>query len=349
MLDIIAAAIFTVSLLVLIYAVSRKDYRRAGGPAKEKVRVSERMPTPPETSGATADESRELRMKESRTREDSDIKRFERSLEDMEEAAGPTREKAAAPASPPGFVMKQKAAGEHGTESELPDLRTLSAAPSPVAMPELLERRASLIYWERMCVKEEFDLVISMHKPEITVTGPAGSSVEQFDTVYRLPTAGHVRIIPVCSGCNISPSLRDIKVSELDSESRAEFRVLPLSVGRYDLTVEFQFVNQDGSIKPLGLEKVSVVIQAKPIQLNLGALSISVSRRVPTFFSMCGSLFGFASFVLTRLGINLQESLVAWAATVSTGFAGAMMILLAILLLFRGLKPLLKEIKIQFK
>ena len=333
MLDIIAAAIFTVSLLVLIYAASRKDNRRTAGPAKQKRSVSGNMPSPPAESGAAADESSGVKMERSRTRKE----------------LGPAMEEAATPASAPGFVLEKKAARDYGVESELPYPRTPSETPTPTAIPDFLERRASLIYWERMCVKEEFDLVVSMHKAEVTVTGPTGSSVEQFDTVYRLPTTGQVRIIPVCSGCNISPSLRDIKVSELDSESRAEFRVLPLSVGHYDLTVEFQFVNQDGSIKPLGLEKVSVVIQAKPIQLNIGALSISVSRRVPTFFSMCGSLFGFASFVLTRLGINLQESLVAWAATVSTGFAGAMMILLAILLLFRGLKPLLREIKIQLK
>jgi hypothetical protein len=334
MLDMIAAAIFTVSLLVLIYAASRKDNRQKARPAKQEVRVSERMPSPPAESGAAADESRGLMMERDRMREES---------------GEPAMEKAAPPTSASGVVPRQKAAREYDRESERPDLGTLSAAPAPSAIPSALERRASLIYWERMCLKEEFDLIVSMHKPEVTVTGPTGSSVEQFDTVYHLPTAGHVRIIPVCSGCNISPSLRDIKVSELDSESRAEFKVLPLSVGRYDLTVEFQVVNQDGTIQTLGLEKVSVVIQAKPIQLNLGALSISVSRRVPTFFSMCGSLFGFASFVLTRLGISLQESLIAWAATVSTGFAGAMMILLAILLLFRGLRPLLREIKIQLK
>jgi Mg2+ and Co2+ transporter CorA len=56
---------------------------------------------------------------------------------------------------------------------------------------------------------------------------------------------------------------------------------------------------------------------------------------------MCGTLFGFSSFLLGRFGVNLEQQLLAWSATAGTGFAGAMMILLAILLLARGLKPVM--------
>jgi hypothetical protein len=98
--------------------------------------------------------------------------------------------------------------------------------------------------------------------------------------------------VPVCSGCNISPAFRDIRVSELEVESRADFKVLPLQEGKFDLNVEFQTVTADGQIQKLGVETTEVDIRKKPIDLNLGPLNISVSRRVPAFFSMCGSFFG---------------------------------------------------------
>jgi hypothetical protein len=211
-----------------------------------------------------------------------------------------------------------------------------------------IERKASLTYWERMCLEEEFDLVVTLHRPEFKVQAPEGASVHESETVYKLPTTGHVRIIPVCAGCNISPAYRDMKVSEFAYETRAEFKVLPLKEGEYDLNVEFQLVQADGQLSKLGIESTRVTVQKKPIELDLRFMNISVSRRVPAFFSMCGSLFGFTSFTLARLGINLNEEIVAWSATISTGLAGAVMILLAMMLLFKGLKPLMNEIDITF-
>jgi len=211
----------------------------------------------------------------------------------------------------------------------------------------LLERKASLVYWERMCLEEEFDLTVTLHRPDFKVAVPDGASVHESETVYQLPKTGHVRVIPVCSGCNISPAYRDMKVAELDVETRAEFKVLPLQQGKFDLNVEFQVVNHDGQIVPLGVESATVSIQKKPIELNLGALNISVSRRVPTFFSIVGSFFGLISFVLARIGINVNEEIYAWSTTISAGVAGAVMILLAMMLLIKGVRPLMREISIS--
>ncbi|MGY5862828.1 MAG: hypothetical protein RTU09_10705 [Candidatus Thorarchaeota archaeon] len=212
-----------------------------------------------------------------------------------------------------------------------------------------IERKASLIYWERMCLEEEFDLIVSLHRPEFKVATPDGASVHESEATYKLPTVGHVRVIPVCSGCNISPAYRDMKVSEMDNETRAEFKVLPLKEGEYDLNVEFQLLDADGQLTPLGKESTKVTVQKKPIELNLKFMNLSVSRRVPAFFSMCGSFFGLSSFVLARFGYNLNEGILAWSATISTGVAGAVMILLAVMLLFKGLKPLMNEIDITLK
>lgn len=218
-----------------------------------------------------------------------------------------------------------------------------------IDIAEVIERKASLIYWERMCLEEEFDFIVSLHRPDFKIKTPEGSSVHESDETYKLPKTGHVRVVPVCSGCNISPAYRDLKVSALDSETRAEFKVLPLKEGNFDLNVEFQVVASDGQILPLGVEKAKVYIQRKPIDLNIGALNISVSRRVPAFFSMCGSFFGLTSFVLNRVGIDLNEEILTWSATISTGFAGGVMILLALMLLIKGLRPLMREISITLR
>ncbi|MEX2721596.1 MAG: hypothetical protein Q6362_009350, partial [Candidatus Wukongarchaeota archaeon] len=170
-----------------------------------------------------------------------------------------------------------------------------------------------------------------------------------FETVYKIPREGNVRIIPVCGACNISPAYREVKVKELDKETRAEFKVMPLKVGTYDLTVEFQWVRQDGTVEPLGKEKTKVTIQEKPIELTVDGVTFKVSNRVPAVASMFGSFFGFTSFVLARAGIDLQESLLRSAAVISSGLAAALFILFALMLLFRGLKPLMKEISISFR
>jgi len=230
------------------------------------------------------------------------------------------------------------------SEPTVGDLRKRQATGSM-----LLERKASLVYWERMCLEEEFDLTVTLHRPDFKVAVPEGASVHESERVYQLPKTGHVRVIPVCSGCNISPAYRDMKVAELDVETKAEFKVLPLQQGKFDLNVEFQVVNHDGQIVPLGVESTTVSIQKKPIELNLGALNISVSRRVPTFFSIVGSFFGLISFVLARLGINVNEEIFAWSTTISAGVAGAVMILLAMMLLIKGVRPLMNEISISLK
>ncbi len=211
-----------------------------------------------------------------------------------------------------------------------------------------LERKASLIYWERMCLEKEFDLIVSLHKKEVKVEAPLGATVEEFETVYKIPREGNVRIIPVCGACNISPAYRDIKVKELDKETRAEFKVVPLKVGTYDLAVEFQWVRQDGTVEPLGKEQTKVTIQEKPIELTIDGVTFKVSNRVPAFASIFGSFFGFTSFVLGRAGIDLRESLIRSAAAISSGLAAVLMILFAVMLLFKGLKPLMKEISISF-
>jgi len=218
-----------------------------------------------------------------------------------------------------------------------------------MSIPQTIERKASLIYWERMCLEEEFDLTVSLHKPDFKVKSPDGASVHVSDDSYHLPKTGHVRVVPVCSACNISPAYRDMKVSDFDNETRADFKVLPLKEGKFELNVEFQVVTSDGQIQKLGAESVEVDIRKKPIDLNLGTLNISVSRRVPAFFSMCGSFFGLATFVLARLGINWTEEIYGWSLTLGTGIAGAVMILLVLLLLFKGVRPLMNEISITLK
>ena len=239
-----------------------------------------------------------------------------------------------------------EAGGREADYEDAPEM--IGPPPTTGASQPFIERKASLIYWERMCLEEEFELFVSLHRPEFKVSSPEGASIHESETTYKLPQTGHVRIIPVCSGCNISPAYRDMKVSELDNETRAEFKVLPVKEGEYDLDVEFQIVNADGTLTPIGKETTKVTVQKKPIELDLKFMNISVSRRVPAFFSMCGSFFGLISFVLARLGINLNEEIVAWSLTISTGIAGAVILLLALLLLVKGLKPIMNEIDITF-
>lgn len=217
---------------------------------------------------------------------------------------------------------------------------------SGMGAAQTFERKASLIYWERMCLEEEFDLIVSLHKPDFKIKAPDGASVHVSEESYHLPKTGHVRVVPVCSGCNISPAYRDMKVSDFDNETRADFKVLPLKEGKFDLNVEFQVVSADGQIHKLGVESAEVDIRKKPIDLNLGSLNISVSRRVPAFFSMCGSFFGLSSFVLARLGYNVNEELLSWSFTLGTGIAGAVMILITLMLLIKGIRPLMREISI---
>jgi len=316
MLDIIALIIAGFSVLMLVYSLT-----------KMKKDTSSAQRRQPRTLGATP------------PREPVSVEGFEETPAFEEEimdrppiVAHEKREMLSKPSITPESDFTGESVDVRGRSS---DVRTI-------------ERKASLTYWERMCLEEEFDLFVTLHRPEFKVQAPEGASVHESESVYKLPTIGHVRIIPVCAGCNISPAFRDIKVSEFAYETRAEFKVLPLKEGEYDLNVEFQLVKADGQISKLGIESTRVTVQKKPIELDLRFMNISVSRRVPAFFSMCGSLFGFTSFTLARLGINLNEEIVAWSATISTGLAGAVMILLAMGLLFKGLKPLMNEIDITF-
>jgi len=322
-IDLIALSIFTISLLVLAYAEYRRDRRpTAAKPGPKKAASMERI-EPSAASGSIMKEVEEqeprLRMADEAPRP-ADMVKSKRAADDMEQM--PASKAEMAPPAP-------SAAGPRAAPPMAKD----------VAKP--IERKASITYWERMSLKEEYDLTVTLHKPELIIVGPSGSTTKESETVYQLPRAGQVRVVPVCSGCNISPSFRDIKVQEIDSETKADFKVLPLTTGSYDLAVEFQSVSPEGSIKSLGVEKVKVTIQQKPILLNIGAHQLGVGRKVPTLFSMCGTLFGFSSFLLGRFGVNLEQQLLSWSATAGTGFAGAMMILLAILLLARGIKPVM--------
>jgi hypothetical protein len=322
MLDLIAIGILMISLIVLAYAEYRRDRKSTGRRPSSAERAP---PTPPAAAVEKKRDAGELLKAE--VPMDEERARWRKAAPEMDKSSAIDREalrEAIASPSPP----------------------SASAAPSPVPpsgtdMKDVLERKSSISYWERMCLKEEYDLIVTLHEAEVIIIGPAGSTTRVSETTYQLPKSGQVRVVPVCSGCNISPSFRDIKVQEIESQTRAEFKVLPLTTGKYDLTVEFQLVDQGGSVRPLGVERVSVTIQPRPIQLNIGGLHLDVGRKVPTYFSMCGSVFGFSSFVFARFGVNLEQQLLAWSATVSTGLVGAMMILLAILLLARGLKPLM--------
>ena len=322
MLDLIAIGILMVSLIVLAYAEYRRDRRPIGriSPSAERA-----PPTPP---AAAVEKKREV--------------------EEIPRARMPMEEERARSWKAPSAMEKSSVMDREAIRDEIasPSPPPSGAAPSPAppsgtGMKDVLERKSSISYWERMCLKEEYDLIATLHEVDMIIVGPAGSKTRVSDTTYQLPKTSQVRVVPVCSGCNISPSFRDIKVEEFESETRAEFKVLPLTTGKYDLTVEFQLVDHDGSIRPLGVERVTVTIQPKPIELNIAGLHMGVGRKVPTMISMCGSVFGFSSFVFARFGVNLEQQLLTWSATVSTGFAGAMMILLAILLLARGLKPVM--------
>ena len=254
--------------------------------------------------------------------------------------APPPKTAAAAPV-PSEEVLDELARADRGLEDERFPLT------EEEYLTHALERKASLIYWERMCLEKEFDLIVSLHKKEVKVEAPLGTTVEEFETIYKIPREGTVRIIPVCGACNISPAYRDVKVKELDKETRAEFKVVPLKIGTYDLAVEFQWVRQDGTVEPLGKEQTKVTIQEKPIELTIDGVTFKVSNRVPAVASMCGSFFGFTSFILGRAGIDLRESLIRSAAVISSGLAAILMILFAVMLLFKGLKPLMKEISIS--
>jgi hypothetical protein len=326
-LDIIALVLLVLSLPILGFSLTKTK--------KESLKIKPiegGMPTPnrkKRSSVEFAEEMESTPVSGGIDREPLDDRKFERTV--MPRAAPESRDGITLAETPPG------------------DIRAMGDFADGREAPRLIERKASLIYWERMCLEEEFDFIVSLHRSEFKVTTPEGASIHESETTYKLPTTGHVRVIPVCSGCNISPAYRDMKVSELDNETRAEFKVLPLKEGEYDLNVEFQLLDANGQLTPLGKESTKVTVQKKPIELDLKFMNLSVSRRVPAFFSMCGSLFGLTSFVLARFGYNLNEGIVEWSATISTGVAGAVMILLAMMLLFKGLKPLMNEIDITLK
>jgi hypothetical protein len=318
MLETIALIVLSVSFLIFLYSLTqmkKPSYSGAGRQAS--------MPSPVPTPTKT--ETKRTKIYESV------------EMEDFEEDMVPE-------------AMPSSAHDVRKSES----LELTSAGPSDhlsggMSAPPTIERKASLIYWERMCLEEEFDLTVSLHKPDFKVKSPDGASVHVSEDSYHLPKTGHIRVVPVCSACNISPAYRDMKVSDFDNETRADFKVLPLKEGKFDLNVEFQVVTADGQIQKLGAESVKVDIRKKPIDLNLGALNISVSRRVPAFFSMCGSFFGLASFVLARLGFNVNEEFFSWSLTLGTGIAGAVLILIVLMLLIKGIRPLMNEISISLK
>ncbi len=321
MLEEIALIVLSVSILVFLYSLTALRKPSYSGAGKQSS-------TPPQYPTPTSNEKQRMKMMSSTPAESED-----RSEEMIRESMP------SPPASGDGM-------------SERPELSSLGPEdylPSGMGAATTIERKASLIYWERMCLEEEFDLIVSLHRPEFKVQAPDGASVHVSDESYHLPRTGHVRVVPICSGCNISPAYRDIKVSNLDVETRADFKVLPLKEGVFNLNVEFQVVSADGSIQTLGVESTSVDIRKKPIDLNLGALNISVSRRVPAFFSMCGSFFGLTSFILARMGYNLNEEIYAWGLTMGSGIAGAVMILVVLMLLFKGVRPLMREISITLK
>ncbi|MBD3404670.1 MAG: hypothetical protein GF411_00875 [Candidatus Lokiarchaeota archaeon] len=316
MIEYIGLAILGLSLLMLVYALiagngkgTQKQKSKRSG--MEKYSESESHPTP-------------------------DVVKIE-----AESVPGALEKRT------PSIESRPSMHGEFKSEPEVFDIDPGEVDRAPPSAT--FDRKASLTYWERMALDEEYDLTVTLHRPDFKVVAPDGASVKESETTYKLPRTGQVRIIPVCSGCNISPASRDIKVTELDVETRAEFKVLPIKEGNYNLDVEFQIVSPDGEITPLGKESATITIQKKALDLTLGPLNISVSRRVPAFFSMCGSLFGLVSFVLARLGINLNEEILAWSMTISTGLAGFVFILLAMMLLFKGLKPLMREISISLK
>ncbi|MHA1928371.1 MAG: hypothetical protein ACTSV2_07305 [Candidatus Thorarchaeota archaeon] len=338
MLDLIALSIIFVSLIILVWSLSSskkgssrpKKTMGRGKPSGQKETMA--FPT---SEGISSDEEFETI---------DDTKQF--TPADGPEMSSRPSASSSAPTTRHSEPMGDSSFTRDPTVAGGKPLKRSQTVPTT---PTILERRASLVYWERMCLEEEFDLTVTLHQPEFKVAVPDGASVHESESVYQLPKTGHVRVIPVCSGCNISPAYRDMKVAELDVETRAEFKVLPLQQGKYDLNVEFQVVSHDGEIFPLGIESASVSIQKKPIELNLGALNISVSRRVPAFFSVVGSFFGLISFVLARLGVNVNEEIYAWSTTISTGVAGGVMILLAMMLLIKGVRPLMNEISISLK
>jgi len=283
MLETIALIVLSVSVLVFLYSLTALRKPSYSGAGKQQTQPTS-YPTP------TRMETKKTKMAEPMESEDW-----------AEEST--LSESMPAPTADDRRMSERPEIASEGPS----DFKSTGMGDSPTA--PTIERKASLVYWERMCLEEEFDLIVSLHKPEFKVQAPDGASVHVSDESYQLPTTGHVRVIPVCSGCNISPAYRDIKVSAMDTETRAEFKVMPLKEGKFDLHVEFQVVSADGQIQKLGVESTQVDIRKKPIDLNLGALNISVSRRVPAFFSMCGSFFGLASFVLARLGINVNEEI----------------------------------------
>lgn len=318
MLETIALIVLSVSVLVFLYSLTALRKPSYSGAGKQQTQPTS-YPTP------TKVETKKTKMAEPMEMEDFS--------EEMVSESMPT----------PAFDDRML------KPEELTLAGPSDLSRSGMGAAQTIERKASLIYWERMCLEEEFDLTVSLHRPEFKVTAPDGASVHVSEESYQLPTTGHVRVIPVCSGCNISPAYRDIKVSSLDVETTAEFKVMPLKEGKFDLNVEFQVVSADGQIHKLGVESAEVDIRKKPIDLNLGPLNISVSRRVPAFFSMCGSFFGLSSFVLARLGVNVNEELFQWSLTLGTGIAGAALILIVLMLLIKGVKPLMNEISISLK
>ncbi|MFX1474740.1 MAG: hypothetical protein ACFFCO_04575 [Promethearchaeota archaeon] len=214
---------------------------------------------------------------------------------------------------------------------------------------EAIQRQATLSYWERMRLEKVYDLIVTLHETGITITAPKGVTVKPFDRVYDIPRDGHVRIIPVCGSLNIAPAYRDVEVAAFEKETSAQFKVVPQAVGTYDLEIEFQFVRRDGKISKLGKETTTVTIQEKDYELRVFGRTLSVSRKIPALFSVCGGFFGFFSFILPQISIDPQTIAVLSTAAVGSGVTSILMIIWAAILLFKSLKPLKTLIPITLK
>ena len=158
MLDLVALSIIFVSLVILVWSLSST---KKGSSRPKKTMAMEKpsgkietLPFP-SSGGSSSDEESEI-MED--IKESTPAAGLEMSSRPLTSSSPPTSLRSE-PMDDSSFTSDSMVSGDSPTKRKL-------------AESVLLERKASLVYWERMCFEEEFDLTVTLHQPEFKEAVP---------------------------------------------------------------------------------------------------------------------------------------------------------------------------------